>query len=66
MSLYIYGMRMRGCSPGAQPKDGFKYFSPSDDRRYYDKLYYTRKLTDEELKCYELDYIMTVDDSDKY
>ncbi len=57
MELYIYGMRLRGCSPGAQPKKGLDSFTESADPKYYDILYYSRKLTDEEVREYELDYL---------
>lgn len=64
---YLYGMRLRGFSPGCQPKDGFvecltetsenhelwqKYFE-----RYYDLLMYDHKLSETELAEYELDYL---------
>lgn len=64
---YLYGMRMRGFSPGCQPKDGFvecltetaenrelwqKHF-----KRYYNLLIYDRKLSETELTEYELDYL---------
>jgi len=56
--LFVYGMRLRGFSPGAQPKagligvvdklaDGFQ--------GYYDILLYNRPLTAEEIRDYELD-----------
>ena len=64
---YLYGMRLRGFSPGCQPRDGFvecitetsenhelwqKFFE-----RYYDLLIYDRELSETELKEYELDYL---------
>ena len=64
---YLYGMRLRGFSPGCQPKDGFvecltettgniklrqNYFE-----RYYALLIYDRKLSETELAEYELDYL---------
>ena len=54
---YIYGMRLRGYSPGCQPKDGL--IMRLDDRtgKYYDKLAYDRKLTEKEVSNYELDYL---------
>lgn len=53
--LHKYGMRLRGASPGAQPKD-FKRFDESDSR-YWNVLYYDRILTDEETYHYSLDYL---------
>lgn len=52
---YIYGMRLRGFSPFCQPKDGF--VERRDSTKYHDLIVYNRKLTDEELWAYELDFI---------
>ena len=60
MKKYIYGMRLRGCSIGAQP-DGFEIIKNTIEDKYYDLLAYDRALTDEELKEYELDYIGVVE-----
>ena len=60
MKKYIYGMRLRGCSIGAQP-DGFEIIENTIEDKYYDLLAYDRVLTDEELKEYELDYIGVVE-----
>jgi len=56
MKKYIYGMRLRGCSIGAQP-DGFEIIENTIEDKYYDLLAYDKVLTDEELKEYELDYV---------
>lgn len=56
MKKYIYGMRLRGCSIGAQP-DGFEIIENTIEDKYYDLLAYDRVLADEELKEYEIDYI---------
>lgn len=53
---YRYGMRLRGFSPGCQPKQGFIRREDAG-RRYHDILVYSRKLTDEELNEYELDFL---------
>ena len=53
--LYAYGMRLRGCSPGCQPKDGFVKRLDSADKKYYDVLLYDRPLTEKEIRDYELD-----------
>lgn len=55
MSEYKYGMRLRGFSPGCQPKEGFVEREDDPSGRYYDILVYNRKLTDDELLDYELD-----------
>lgn len=54
MSLYLYGMRLRGYSPGCQPKG---VVSVHDDLlgKYHDLLVYDRELTEQELRDYELD-----------
>ena len=57
MSEYRYGMRLRGFSPGCQPKEGFLNREDSTDSRYYDVLMYNRKLTDKEVADYELDML---------
>lgn len=56
---YIYGMRLRGFSPGCQPKEGFVARKDSDDKKYYDVLLYDRPLTDDEERNYELDFLGT-------
>ena len=64
--LYLYGMRLRGFSPGAQPKDGFSHvldefsslrFLMNNGRPYWNVLAYNRKLNDKETHNYDLDYL---------
>lgn len=55
--FHAYGMRLRGFSPGCQPKEGFVRRVDSEDKKYYDVLLYNRKLTFEEQKYYALDYL---------
>ncbi len=55
--MYKYGMRLRGFSIGCQPMNGFYERQDDPDGRYHDILIYERKLTDAELRDYELDYI---------
>lgn len=55
--FHAYGMRLRGFSPGCQPKDGFVRRLDSEDKKYYDVLIYNRLLTGEEIRDYDLDYI---------
>lgn len=57
MKEWIYGMRLRGFSPGCQPMKGLKERRDDPDGRYYDLLAYERPLTDEEIRNYELDFI---------
>lgn len=51
-----YGMRLRGFSPGCQPKQGLVRREDATGR-YHDILVYSRLLTEKELDEYELDYI---------
>lgn len=63
MSNYRYGMRLRGFSPGAQPREGLLYAEDGSDkvstygRMYHNILVYDRRLTEKELRDYELDYL---------
>lgn len=53
--LYLYGMRMRGVSLGAQPKN---FYDWSDgDKSYHNYISYERELTPEEISQYELVFI---------
>lgn len=56
-TVYLYGMKNRGFSPGCQPKEGFldAEYDPMDD--YLNILVYLRPLTEQEIREYELDYI---------
>lgn len=56
-AVYTYGMRLRGFSIGCQPKDGFIERRDDMSGLYYDVLVYDRKLSQQELLNYELDYI---------
>lgn len=56
---YIYGMRMRGFSLGCQPMLGFVERRDDPTGRYHDLIVYDRKLADDEVCAYELDYIGT-------
>lgn len=53
---YKYGMRMRGFSPGCRPRHPVdREDDPSG--KYYDIVIYDRRLSEEELKDYELDFL---------
>ena len=58
--LYYYGMRLRGFSPSCQPKYGLVDRTDDIDGKYHDIIVYNRKLTEQELKDYELDYLQEV------
>lgn len=55
--MYVYGMRLRGFSIGCQPMNGFAERVDDDTGKYHDILLYDRKLTEAELRDYELDYL---------
>ena len=55
--MFLYGMRLRGFSPGCQPKEGLVERQDDATGKYYDILVYNRELTEDELKNYELDFI---------
>ena len=57
--IYLYGMRLRPFSIGAQPKKGF--FERRDDTtgEYWDILAYAEPLTESDLFNYDLDFIGT-------
>lgn len=52
---YRYGMRLRGFSPGCQPKEGFLERLDDESGRYHDIIVYDRELSVEEVRNYELD-----------
>lgn len=58
LNIYLYGMRLRGFSPGCQPMDGYlDRLSDSITKRtrYHDLLLYDRRLTEEECDEFGLD-----------
>lgn len=55
--MFLYGMRLRGFSPGCLPMEGLVERQDDVTGRYHDILVYNRELTTEELKNYELDFI---------
>ena len=57
MKTYTNGMRLRGFSPGCQPMKGLVLASEDKSGEYYDILSYARKLSDEDVANYELDYL---------
>lgn len=64
-SRFYYGMRLRGFAPGCQPMDGLigvaDLNSVIKPREYHDVISYDRKLSDEEIKDYELDYMFQME-----
>ena len=54
---YVYGMRLRGCAPGCQPKQGMlDWRDTTPPTGYYSSLLYSRKPTADERKSYDLAY----------
>ena len=59
--IYKYGMRLRGFSMGCQPMRGLIERQDDPTGRYWDILIYDRKLTDEEVRSFELDELEKYD-----
>ncbi len=57
MKTYDYGMRLRGFSPGCQPMKELLLVGDDPNGRYHDILSYARKLSDDDVTNYELDYL---------
>lgn len=55
--MYRYGMRLRGFSIGCQPNVGLERVEEDETGKYWNVLIYARKLTESEVKDYELDYL---------
>ena len=64
MKLYKYGMRLRPLGIGCQPK-GFVKWDESLDGTYHNVIWYKDRLTDKQLKEYELDFLVEDDVNDK-
>lgn len=57
---YLYGMRTRPVSPGAQPRGLLAFYPPSMQYpQYWNVIVYNRQLTEVEISDYELDFIGT-------
>ena len=54
---YVYGMRLRGFSPGCQPMKNLKSRTDDPKGRYYDLLVYSEPLSEKDVSDYELDYL---------
>lgn len=65
-NYYWYGMRLRGCSPGAQPR-GFieRKDATGQYKRYYDLVCYERRLTEEECNHYSMDLLQIRSEEEK-
>lgn len=56
-TVHVYGMRLRGFSPGAQPKDGWIETEEDPLGDYWNILVYNRQLDRKEQKAFDLDYL---------
>ena len=56
-TLHIYGMRLRGFSPGAQPMEGWVDAETDPLDEYWNVLVYKRKLSRREEVEFDLDYL---------
>lgn len=55
---YLYGMRARPLSPGAQPKGVTEFYPPLlQYPQYWNIIVYDRPLTEQEISDYELDFL---------
>lgn len=64
MKLHRYGMRLRPFDIGCQPKKGFVKADESD-KRFWNVIYYSRYLTDEEMFVYSLTDLGEVEDGEE-
>ncbi len=55
--MFRYGMLYRGFSPACQPMNGLIERQDDTSGKYFDILVYDRRLTDAEIKNYELEEI---------
>ena len=57
MRVYWYGMKLRGYSIGCQPMNGLVSVRDVIGDVYYNVLIYERKLTNQEVYQYDLEYL---------
>lgn len=57
MKLFKYGMRLRGFSPGAQPKEHFVERRDDTTGLYHDIIVYSQRLSFGKCMAYDLDYL---------
>lgn len=61
---YLYGMKFRPAGPGCQPKEGLICsctWNNKGDQHYWSVLQYNRRLADDEVSNYDLEYITEYD-----
>jgi hypothetical protein len=57
MTVYTYGMRLRGFSIGAQPTRGILFADDDPAHKYHSILTYSQPLSVKDCEDYELDYL---------
>lgn len=57
INMYKYGMRLRGFSLGCQPMKNLVDRIDDNSGKYHDILIYSEKLSDKDIKDYELDFL---------
>lgn len=55
--MFRYGMRLRGFAPMCQPMKGLDHREDDTTGRYHDIIVYKEKLSDADIRNYELDYL---------
>jgi hypothetical protein len=60
---YAYGMKARGFSLGCQPMIGLVKIMDDKTGFFFDVLFYENKLSDEQVRDYELHYLGEVEDA---
>lgn len=55
--MYYYGMTYRPAGIGCQPMEGLIAILDPETEAFYDVVAYNRRLTDEEINAYELEFI---------
>lgn len=63
--MFRYGMLYRGFSPACQPMKGLIERQDDTSGKYFDILVYDRKLTENEVKNYELEEITMAEEKKK-
>lgn len=59
--MFKYGMRLRGFSPWCQPMKFLVMVKEDESGKYHNILIYSQKLSDKDVRDYELDYLGEVD-----
>lgn len=58
--MFVYGMKLRGFSPGCQPMAGLVKYAPDPTGRFYDLLFYTYLLSADDMAQYDLVFLREV------